>query len=118
MSQKKQAAKKAARAPVKKQRRAVVRVFKRQGRTVVRVVDADDIDRLLRASRAAHMRAQVARLNRQGDHLTALAEARDLRVQAHDTDPQHKAPAWEAERLDPKCLRHEDFMDFYARQLG
>ena len=76
---------------------------------------ADTVASLLRESRAAHDRARDARARKQTatahDELTL---ARSLRIQAHNTDPYHAAPAWAAETKPT----HEEFMDFYRRQLG
>jgi hypothetical protein len=75
---------------------------------------AETVTRLLQASRAAHDRAKTARQQKQTfvavDELTA---ARNLRVEAHDADPEHTAPAWATETPS-----HAAMMDFYIHKLG
>jgi hypothetical protein len=75
---------------------------------------ADQVARLLTASRAAHDRARQARVEKQAETATTeLTAARDLRVQAHEADPDHTTPAWAAENPG-----HDAMMDFYTRKLG
>ena len=72
------------------------------------------VDALLRESRAAHDRARDARSRKQaGPAHAELTLARALRIQAHNLDRKHAAPAW-AEETKPT---HEERMAFYHRQL-
>lgn len=73
---------------------------------------------LLTASREAHRRKHALanrRLN--GQHVpdypaaeAAIADALDLRLQAHTLDPDHTDPAW---AKDP--IPHDDLVAFYRR---
>lgn len=49
----------------------------------------------------------------------ALQRAYALRQTAHELDPDHEAPAWQAEqRFSPKGRdTHEEFLAFYREQL-
>jgi hypothetical protein len=85
------------------------------------MTDAETVTDLLRASLAAHQAALEARQQR--DPATAslqLQIAYDLRLQAHRLDPDHTAPAWQAE--DRKTPRgrdtHSELLAFYRSQLG
>lgn len=48
-----------------------------------------------------------------------LVEARRLRQEAHDLDPEHKCWAWEAEDKEtgPNVNTHKALMAFYAQVL-
>lgn len=75
---------------------------------------AETVSALLRESRAAHDRARYARLrNEAGPAHEELTLARSLRIQAHNLDRKHTAPAW-AEETKPT---HDERMAFYHRQL-
>jgi hypothetical protein len=73
---------------------------------------AADVDRLLTASRGAHERAKSARHHKRPDALALLIEARDLRVQAHQLDPEHTSPAWALEETS-----HAAYMAFYQQKV-
>ena len=75
---------------------------------------AATVERLLRASRAAHDRAKMARhQNQRAEATAALTQARDLRAEAHTADPVHSSPYWAAE-----IPAHETMTAFYLKQLG
>lgn len=75
---------------------------------------ADSVERLLKASRAAHERAKTARRDNQRELATVeLTQARDLRREAHALDPEHGAPYWAVE-----IPNHETMTGFYLKQLG
>jgi hypothetical protein len=69
---------------------------------------------LLADSLAAHTRARAARYRkRREDAERELRDARDLRLAAHQLDPEHAAPAWKTE-----TPTHSLMMAFYQQQLG
>ena len=75
---------------------------------------AETVTSLLQASRAAHDRAKTARQQKQMsvavDELTA---ARNLRVDAHNSDPEHTCVTWASE-----TPTHAAMMEFYFHKLG
>ncbi len=80
---------------------------------------ADTVAKLLADSMtahtlAAHMRRQQNRTAAQ----SALQRAFDLRMQAHDMDPKHESPAWQAEQAHTAngVDTHSALMSFYASQ--
>jgi hypothetical protein len=82
-------------------------------RIALMAVDPTEIDRLLRDARSAHDRAKVARMKKQDDWIVILLQARDLRQQAHELDPEHTAPIWASE-FPP----HLAYTDFYDKHLA
>jgi hypothetical protein len=91
-------------------------------------VDAAFVARQLDASRRQHLlyRQYVPRmasvagqptpLPELGDSTQALSTltlARDLRIAAHEADPDHEAPAWGEE-----IISHADMMAYYTHVLG
>jgi len=84
---------------------------------------AAQVHALLTQSRAAHQRKQKAsgRTNAKGDVIAQpnypvaeghLADALDLRLQAHALDPDHLAPAWQDDKVPHETL--VAFMQRYA----
>ena len=75
---------------------------------------AATVERLLRASRAAHDRAKMARhQNERAQATVELTAARDLRAEAHALDPEHASPYWLVE-----IPNHDTMTGFYLKQLG
>jgi len=75
---------------------------------------AETVALFLAESRAAHDRARDARSRKQlGAAHDELILARSLRIQAHNTDPLHTAPAW-ADEVKPT---HVERLEFYRREL-
>jgi hypothetical protein len=89
--------------------------------------DSLEVARLLDASRREHerYRQHMPRMSTvpggypipQGgspdDARAALVDARNLRVQAHNADPDHTAPAWASD-----VVPHDELMAYYAQQLA
>ena len=75
-------------------------------------LDTDAVDRLLRESALAHLAALQARQAKQARLAKLeLTKAYDLRVEAHDADPAHTAPAWAESKAS-----HASLMAFYEQQ--
>lgn len=75
---------------------------------------ADQVASLLDQSRSAHGRALEARRSKRADDaLDELREARRLRLEARDLDPDKTLPIWRTERPD-----HATMLAFYATKLG
>lgn len=81
----------------------------------------EEVATTLRESHAAHQAAFLAR--QQKDPVTAkthLETAYRRRLEAHDLDPAHTAPAWQAEQAKTAVGRdtHTELLGFYRQQLG
>jgi hypothetical protein len=69
---------------------------------------------LLAASRAAHAEyRRIANRRRITDNDRQLHDALAFRQKAHDADPEHRHPAWQAD-----IAPHADLMAFYRQKLG
>ena len=80
-----------------------------------------DIAKLLSTSLSAHREAlRLRREGRASDARLALLAAQRLRLEAHEADPEHTDPAWEAEeRLTARGYdTHIELMRFYDRYIS
>ena len=69
---------------------------------------------LLAASRAAHADyRRIANKRRMTDNDRQLHEALAFRQKAHDADPEHRHPAWQADTAP-----HDTLMSFYRQRTG
>lgn len=69
---------------------------------------------LLAASRAAHADyRRIANKRRLTDNDRQLHDAYAFREKAHNADPEHRHPAWQADDVP-----HEALMGFYRQKLG
>jgi len=66
-----------------------------------------------RMAQSASSPTPVADMGDTDQAFSALSQAHDLRVQAHEADPDHTAPAW---ALEP--VPHAEMMAYYAQVLG
>lgn len=72
---------------------------------------------LLTASQRSHLQAQVCRKQKdRAGHLDCCRVALDLRLQAHELDPDHRDPAWAQERT--KKFHHDALITFYEHELA
>lgn len=79
-------------------------------------VDQEFIATTLAASHVCHLeyRRAVQARNQQAQK-EALSNARDLRLDAHNADPEHTAQAWRDEEAQ---YPHVELLAFYADQLA
>jgi len=73
-----------------------------------------NIAQLLTDSIAAHQRYRALGTVKAAGALDAIREARTLRQQAHDADPDHADPGWAATGTK---YPHDALMVFYAEKL-
>lgn len=87
---------------------------------MIEVSAASNVRKLLKDSLTAHKRALAARKAKQPDAMELLAHARDLRVAAHQADPEHSDPAWDEENAHTNNPRptHDQLMVFYQSLLS
>lgn len=90
------------------------------------LVNDAEVARLLAASREAHLRKKRAAgtINAKGDVAnhpdypqaeSFMAEALRLRLEAHQLDPDHTAPAWSVDQAANKGISHEQLVSFMTR---
>ena len=68
---------------------------------------------LLAASRDAHLEYRRRLTSPMADLLTPLQRAHDTRTEAHELDPDHTDPAWQAD-----SATHGELMRYFERQLN
>ena len=75
---------------------------------------------LLKQSMAAHERSLMQRRQKTGDWRASMQDAYDLRVQAHEADPEHTDQAWSDENVktNTSADTHTQLMAFYRKQLN
>lgn len=72
---------------------------------------------LLAHSRRFHQQAKVARQQgRIDDAFVGIASAKDLRLTAHDLDPEHLDQAWSVDRQQK--FDHDAILVFYRDELA
>lgn len=81
---------------------------------------AANVAKLLKDSLTAHKRALAARKAKSPDAGSLLQQAYDLRVAAHQADPEHADPAWAEEDTHTNTSKptHEQLMAFYQSLLA
>lgn len=86
------------------------------------------VSALLSQSRAAHDRKKKAagqtdkdgKVTQRPNYPEAEGEIRlamHLRLQAHQLDPEHTAPAWHSDQLANKGLTHDQMFDWFTQYL-